>query len=132
MRSWVRHGARFALLLLLTGCQSQALVTLEFLDGQISRAQLDPRSTGRSCFTVEVTDSDEVAVTYAVDASSDWAGFRALEAVLPGVVTAAVQGVALAMAPVSMIGQLLGYTPPEAKAMQSPSSASACTAVLDD
>jgi hypothetical protein len=97
----------------------------------LQKVQVQPQSMGRRCFTIE-TSRSSVAITYAVDASSDWAGFRALESVLPGVVQAAVQGVALAMAPIRMIEELLGLSPKEQRPMQEPSAISACTAVLED
>ena len=92
---------------------------------QLSTVTIEPRAYGRQCFDATIKPNGDVDVTYAVDASSDYAGVRMLPSIIPEVVSAVL---AVVGAPIDLIGQLLGVERPE---MPAPSALSACSALFE-
>jgi hypothetical protein len=93
---------------------------------QLSTVEVDPSAYGRQCFDLAIDPDGTVGVTYAVDASSDYAGVRVLPSILPEIVGAVMAAVG---APFDLIGSLLGVPRPE---LPAPSAISACSAIFED
>lgn len=93
---------------------------------QIATVEIEPSAYGRQCFDTQVGADGTVNVTFAVDATSDWAGIRVLPLVIPQTVAAVM---AVAGAPFDIIKGLLGVPQPE---MAPPSNLSACDAIYEE
>lgn len=130
-----------ALLFFFVGCASSP-VTITYTPGvagegglitageaahsQLASVEVQPSAYGRQCFDLTIEPHGTVNVTYAVDASSDWAGIRALPLVVPEIVGAVMAAVG---APFELIGSLFGI---ERAKPQPPSALSACSALFEE
>lgn len=142
-RWWWGVGATLAAVAyLLSGCASDRIVATfgpgapgeggTFAGGEAARPVLlslsvEPTWYGRGCYVIETAPDGTWSLILAVDATSDWAGIRALPLVLPEMVAAAV-GIVNAVSPMELLGKLLGVG--ERGELPPPSPLSACEPLL--
>lgn len=125
----------FVALGLISGCASSP-VRITYGPGEagtfasaqpvLRSVEVSPEAYGRQCFDLSIEPDGTVGITYAVDASSDYAGVRVLPSILPEIVSAVMTAVG---APIDMIGELLGV---KREPLPAPSALSACHAIFEE
>lgn len=137
------RAALAVLAALAVGCGTASPIRVEYEPGEagplggahpkLVAVQLEPRSYGRSCYTLDVEPDGTVAIVIAVDATTDWIGVRALPAIVPSIVEAALTtALTVVGAPFELLMKVIGAPTSEPPKLEAPSPLSACSALLED